>query len=203
MLIKYSLSHNNENLKKVIQKDSEPFEFFKDLCSKNSINAIGVTLQKNDNSAPILSVYITNEVDSADIKETIDKLWQVTCITYPVDLADCYVDNMAIKVYIYHELYYNNFTRAHKENISALLMEKYTNTPKDIFASSTGYLTLVYEESNYQKIEHNVENIKADILEYTSNTMLNELEINDLPDLKINIFHNKMAVDLYGYSRED
>ena len=200
MLIKYSLSYNTENLRKIIQKDSEPFEFFKSNCNQNNINAVGVTLQKNDNQTPVLSVYITN---TPIPEETIAKLWQETYNKYSIELSDCYVENTPIKTYQYHELYYNNFTRANKENINALLIEKYNIPPKHIFASSTGYLTLIYHESDYAQIEKDIDNIKANILAYSKNIMLNELGIDSLPELKINIFHDKMLVDLYGYSRED
>ena len=203
MLIKYSLSHNIEDLKKIIKTDTEPFESFKSKGIEKEILIVGATLQKSEVANPTLSVYIINQMVPADIKETIAILWQEVCNTYSTELSDCYVENMPIKVYQYHELYYNIFTRANKENISAILRDKYNIIPKNIFASSTGYLTLVYEESNYTKIENDIEDIKSLIIIFTKNTMLNELGVDNLPNLKINIFHNKMSVDLYGYSRED
>ncbi len=203
----------------LFKKDDDCFEYFKEQCKQKGVNIIAIVVKKGYkdflDGMPYICVFVTSEKDRKEYKvvlelmndctkEKILPLWYETCKKFNLNLADYYQPNMQIALRCIHHSFYSYFTRVYKKEIADIVIKETSCQPKDIYASSFGYISLIFTKEQYAIIEKHADKIKNKILN-CANTIKSKVAGDmDFPPLTINLYHSGMQnVNFYGLSRED
>lgn len=220
MIIDKEFYDNILNLKLLLEKDDEIFENFKAECLKLGVPADAITVEIRTtlgHTFPQIYIYVrTHELykalvlgygpktpEETKLREDILAIWKRICEEH-TELKPYYADNIMLSPVLMHEMYYDTFTRKHKMYIKQIVRNKFGPDPKYVFASSSGYISIIYTEEDYNKIVDQIEDIRNAVLDHTRATVEKELGTRNFPDLVVNIYHTNMQdISLYGLSRED
>lgn len=221
-MFKKEYPDHKEYILDLFKKDDDCFEYFKERCQQNGVHIISVIAVAKGQSIfkniPYMCIYVANEKDFIEYevdfgtrgmlndftKEKILPLWYETCKLFNLNIDEYYHPQMPIGLSRIDHTYYSYFTREHKQEIIDIIIKETSYHPKYVFASSSGYITIVFTEEQYADIEKHTDKIIDSILNY-ANTVINTIlgDVN-LQPLSVFLYHLGMKnLNLYGLSRED
>jgi len=220
-MIKKEYVDRKEFILDLFEKDDDCFEYFKEQSKQNGVNIISVVADPKSQHShwdiPYMCIYVANEKDyneyevefgtremvNDSTREKIIPLWYETCKLFNLDLDEFYHPQMPIGLRRIDREFYSYFTREHKQEITDIIVKEASHHPKYVFASSGGYISIVFTEEQYSDIERNKDKLIDSILNYTNTVIKTILGDVNFQPLSVHIHHLGMEINLYGLSRED
>ncbi len=220
----FTQKHNSykEYILQLFQKDEECFEHFKEQCRQKGISIFSISVTaKNETLSqkiPYMRIFVTNEEDYTEyeqdfgtrgivkqsITQTILPIWYDTCKLFNLDIDTYYDPEMYIGIKRADFDFYSYFTREYKPQITDIVIKTTGHNPEYVFASSGGYVAIIFTEEDYMNVEENIEKIKDSIVTYAYSVVKEILSEVSLSPLSVHIYHLGMkTLNLYGLSRED
>lgn len=227
-------ANHKEYILDLFKKDEDCFEYFKERCQQNGVHIFSVIVQTREKSffsvkeeengqkiykrIPYMGIYVANEERYREYevvsgtrgmlnKSTAKKilpLWYETCKLFNLKTDDYYHPEMAIGLSRIDLAFYSYFTREHKQEITDIITKETSFQPRHVFASSNGYISIVFTEEQYAIIEKHLDKIKNSIVDYANTVKIDLIGDVEFSQLIVNIYHRGMEnLNLYGLSRED
>lgn len=217
MFIKRNTSEE-ERIKNLFKPDCECIEYFKIRCRQEDLHIQAVEVRargvSNVIDVPSLTVYVEYPADYnlygprnggvfENIGEIIKALWLETCINFNLKLKKYYTDLWLSLELVHHE-FYSYFVRKYKQELTHEISKIALCNPQYVFASSSGYMAIVFNENDLQPFDIWRNIISNQVIKYIKAKSADIIgNINLLP-IEVSVYHKGMKdLNLYGLSRED
>ncbi len=220
MFLKERPNHKDYILS-LFRRDEDCFEYFKEQCEQKGVHIASVTVEAKGGrffkNVPYMCIFVTNKKDfteyevdfgtremaNSHTKEIILPIWHETCKRFSINIDDYYHPQMPIALGRMDFSFYNYFTREYKNEVSDIVVKETGVQPKYVFASSGGYITIVFSEERHETVEKYKTKIQESIQSYATAVAKELLGDIDLTPLSVGVYHTGMSIELYALSRED
>jgi len=220
-MVKKEYVNRKEFILDLFKKDDDCFEYFKAQCEQKGVHIVSVVADPKSQhphwDIPYMCIYVANEKDYNEYEvdfgtreminestaEKIIPLWYETCKKFNLDLDDFYHPKMPVGLARVDREFYSYFTREYKQEIIDIIIKETSCHPRHVFASSSGYISIVFTRVQYARIKRHIDKLTDSILNYTNTVIKTMLGDVDFEPLSVKIYHLEMNINLYGLSRED
>ena len=220
-MFKKEYANSKEFVLDLFKKDDDCFEYFKERCHQNGVHIVSVIAETKRQSfyrnMPYMCICVANEKDFIEYevdfgtremindstKEKILPLWYETCKLFNLNIDEYYHPQMPVGLRCIDHIYYSYFTREYKQEITDIIIKETSYHPKYVFASSGGYISIVFTEEQYADVEKHKDKLIDSILNYSNTVIKSILGDVNLQPLSVYLYHLGMKINLYGLSRED
>ena len=217
----WEIKNFEEYVLNLFKKDEECFEHFKSRCKENGIDVFAAELNpvrdKNDPHQNVrLKIFVIEDhkkylqnFGSADLvnehySKILRTIWFETCKLFNLNLDNFYSERMNFSIRRLDFEYYSYFSRKYKQQIKDIVISITCHEPRYIFASSFGYISIIFDKEQYDRIIKYKMKIIDDILKYTDKMKKILIGNISLPHMTVNIYHPEMKeCNMFVLSRED